>query len=478
MSTNWQPGDRINGRWEIEQVLAGGMGIVYVVRDNETEERLAAKTYRDDVLAANPELPFRFEREAVAWVNLDSHPNIVKARFVQIIQGKPFLFLEYISGGNLRALLPSLKVSPNFADVDSDSYNGYYLRLSTIQHLAINFCDGMIHASKCGITAHRDIKAENCLVTEESWRPTLKITDYGLAKVFDDAGIPGDAPYIVRVPLEGLSSGGTQSYETVDQVPLPEGVSVFVTRTGVAAGTPSHMAPEQFDDVKRVDVRADVYSFGIMLFQMITGSLPFAGRTWLDYRRLHQTVIPPKLTTIYTELNDIVARCLAKNPRERFGDFGELRGELESSVYDRYETYLNFIERSVAIKLTEDELLEKAVSLVHLRRYQQALTVVNQVLKRHPMNRGAWIEKGLLLMNGFHRFDEALTCFKHAQRLGEHRSEEYIVLCQNKLAEPGATAGRLAKEEVKRVAELWGSPRAQGRCDNPRRTSRSSRPAT
>src|SRR5262245_27901653 len=125
MSTNWQPGESINGRWEVEQVLGGGMGAVYVVKDNETEERLAAKTYRDDVLASNRELWMRFEREALAWVNLDSHPNIVKAKYVQIIQDKPFLFLEFIPGGNLRGLLPSLHVS----GIDESS-DDYYQRLS------------------------------------------------------------------------------------------------------------------------------------------------------------------------------------------------------------------------------------------------------------------------------------------------------------------------------------------------------------
>jgi serine/threonine protein kinase len=84
------------------------MGIVYVVLDRETGERLAAKTYRNDLLTANPDLARRFEREALAWINLESHPNVVKAKYVRTLHHKPFLFLEFIEGGSLRGLIPSL----------------------------------------------------------------------------------------------------------------------------------------------------------------------------------------------------------------------------------------------------------------------------------------------------------------------------------------------------------------------------------
>lgn len=428
MDTTWQLGDRIDDRWEIQQILGGGMGVIYVVQDNETGEQLAAKTYRDDVLAVNPKLAFRFEREALAWVNLDSHPNVVKAKYVRTVQNKPLLFLEYVAGGNLRNILTSLQVST--IDKETDEY---YQRLSKIQDLALSFCDGMIHAAKCGITAHRDIKAENCLIAENTqwWGSILKITDFGLAKVFDEAAINCDAPYIVHVPHDELIPNDLQSNETVYYTPVPAGISVFATRTGVAAGTPSHMAPEQFDDMKRVNVTADIYAFGVMLFQMIMGRLPFTGRTWQDYKRLHHTVMPPNLYTSYPSLNHIVARCLAKTPSQRFGDFLELRKALEPSVYDRYETYLRDLPPpSVASELTDDELLLKAQSLVVLRHHERALQVYDQVIRQNPLVRRAWLERGLLLMNIFRRFDEALASLEEAQRLGEEVLEEYIVLCR------------------------------------------------
>src|SRR5262249_12149137 len=159
--------------------------------------------------------------------------------------------------------------------------------------------------------------------------------------------------------------------------PLPGGhLSVFVTQTGVAAGTPSHMAPEQFDDVKHVDVKADVYSFGVMLFQLITGRLPFAGKTLLEYKRLHQTVKHPERPTPFLELTDVVARCLEKNPSDRFADFSELREGLKGYDYDRYETYRspsNWPPPVPGTEISEDELIDIALSLVELGQHGQAL---------------------------------------------------------------------------------------------------------
>jgi serine/threonine protein kinase len=427
----WKAGDWIENRWEVQQILGGRMGIIYVVLDHETGELLAAKTYRDDVLEAHPELPKRFEREAHAWINLGSHPNIVQAKYVKTVQHRPFLFLEFVAGGNLRSAIPSLLGDKND-----------FQRLSTIQDLALHFCDGMIHAAQCGITAHRDIKAENCLVWERSEEFThrtrfgLKITDFGLAKVFDEAAIPCDTPHIMHGPQkDNRIPVGAQGNDAAYHAPVLDGVSVYVTRTGVAAGTPSHMAPEQFGDVKHVDTRADIYAFGVMLFRMVAGRLPFTGRTCLAYRRLHQSVEAPDLDTEYATLDALVARCLAKNPAERFADFLEVRKELERAVYDHGWSYLrgDLPSHALARPLTDQELLDKARSLAVLRQYQQALQAFNLAIEKNPTAGRAWVERGLLLMNVFRRFEEALNSLCQAERLGERSLEDYIVECRKHL---------------------------------------------
>ena len=101
MATPWQIGDKIQNRWQIYKILPGGMGIVYIVYDHELHTPYAAKTFQDKIFADNPQIADRFRQEALAWVNLDAHQNVTQARFVQNIEGKPFLFLEYISGGDL-----------------------------------------------------------------------------------------------------------------------------------------------------------------------------------------------------------------------------------------------------------------------------------------------------------------------------------------------------------------------------------------
>jgi eukaryotic-like serine/threonine-protein kinase len=261
MANEWRIGDHIQNRWEIHKILRGGMGIVYIVYDHEIPNAYAAKTFQDELFARNPATAERFTQEALTWINLDAHQNVTHAQFAQTIQGKPYLFLEYVSGGDLGGWIGTPRLTED---------------LPQVLRFAIQFCDGMTHALLKGIRAHRDIKPQNCLLTHDG---TRKITDFGLVKVFDDASL-------------------------VDtDMPNLESLSVGLTRTGMAAGTCTHMAPEQFDDAKQVGVGADIYSFGVMLHQMLTGRLPFVGRTYEEYRRLHKTQQPPTLSTQHSSLS-------------------------------------------------------------------------------------------------------------------------------------------------------------------------------
>src|SRR6185295_6581764 len=267
------------------------MGIVYVVYDHEWREALAAKTFQDEIFARSPAIAHRFTQEALIWINLDVHQNIAHARFVHTIEGKPYLFLEYASGGDLSDWIGTPRLTED---------------LPQVLRFAIHFCDGMTHALSKGIKGHRDIKPQNCLITGDG---TLKVTDFGLVKVFDDSNL-------ADTETPGLG-----------------GLTLRLTRTGIAAGTPTHMAPEQFDDAKRVDVRADIYSFGVTLYQMLTGRLPFAGQTWQEFRQLHKSQQPPALSPQHSTLKTVIEACLAKDPAQRFTDFGAVRKELA----ERYE---------------------------------------------------------------------------------------------------------------------------------------------
>jgi serine/threonine protein kinase len=143
IEVGWRIGDTIEKRWEVHRILVGGMGIVYLVYDNEAQQAFAAKTFREDLLVQQPDLAERFRNEARAWIELDRHQNVTRAHFIQNVRGRPLLFLEYASGGDLGRWIGSPRLTEDPRRVLS---------------FAIQFCDGMIHATGKGIKAHRDIK--------------------------------------------------------------------------------------------------------------------------------------------------------------------------------------------------------------------------------------------------------------------------------------------------------------------------------
>lgn len=349
--TDLKIGKRIEGRWEVNNVLRGGMGIVYVVYDHKTREPLAAKTFQDEIFIRNPVVADLFTGEALAWINLDAHQNVARARFVQRFEGKPYLFLEHIAGGDLSRWVGTPRLTED---------------LPQVLRFAIQFCDGMTHALSKGVEAHRDIKPRNCLVTPNR---VLKVADFGLAKVLD--------------------AGGQR----------------------VGRGTHAYMPPEQWDDFEAADVRSDIYSFGVMLFQMITGVLPFTGKTPEELEHLHKTQPPPPLAAGDDALRAIVNDCLAKNPGRRHASFGAVREGL-AEVYER-------LAREPAPRPAAGEELEvaaqvnKGLSLYELGRYEDAVAWCDRALETNRRLEEAWNNKGIALA-AQGRHEEAVSCYDQA----------------------------------------------------------------
>ena len=372
MSASWKIGDLIQGRWEIHQTMQGGMGIVYIVYDRKWREAFAAKTFQDQVFQRNPNTKARFEKEASAWVNLDLHENITEARFLHVIDDKPFLFLEYVAGGDLGKWIGTPRLTKDLAQV---------LRFS------IQFCDGMRHVISKGIKAHRDIKPQNCLVTQNA---VLKVTDFGLAKVLDDA---------VDLDRCDNTSGG---------------LNTGLSQTGTAAGTCTHMAPEQFEDSKHVDVRADIYSFGVMLFQMVSGELPFAGRNFNEFAALHMRSSVPLDKIPNQRIRTVIERCLRKRPEDRYRGFDELREDL--SVIHKAETGLPVSEPVTGDNLTAFHLVNKGKSLGDLGRTDASIECFDKAISLNPSLAEAWLNKGASLTEKGLDAD-ALVCFDRALAL-------------------------------------------------------------
>ena len=368
MRTTWQIGDQIEGRWEIFDILEGGAGIVYIVYDQAFREPFAAKTFRDEIFAHSPLIAARFEREALAWVKLDIHPNIAEARMVEKIQGKPFLFLEYVSGGDLAAWIGTPRLTED---------------LPQVLRFAVQFCDGMIHALRKGIRAHRDIKPRNCLITADG---ILKVTDFGLAKL-----------------LENDFAGDTPSVNT-------ENFNLSMT----TMGTCTHMAPEQFKNARQVDLRADIYSFGVMLFQMVSGDLPFKGDNWKDLEQMHTVQRPPLLACGEPQLTQLIQTCLEKDPRNRFPDFKQIRERL-TSIYKKVAG-APAPEPAQGVALTSIQWNNKGSSLDNLGMHKESLACYDSAIQLNPKLPSAWFNKGVALFESGQP-EQALRCYERVIEL-------------------------------------------------------------
>jgi serine/threonine protein kinase len=314
-SAYFNRGDVIRGVFRVENVLAGGMGVVYICRqlsfDELPESRRAPHRPSTDTGVSPPasahatvryqvlksfrrELFFhadvrsRFDREALLWVSLQPHPNIVRAQ--SFFNAEPCLMLEYVDGGDLRCRL------------------GRPLDVQEVARIALQFCDGMIFLFESAGIVHRDIKPANILLTATG---TVKITDFGLAKAFSSLpeSTTGSQPN---------DHGGTDAG--------------FATRFGSIVGSLPWMSPEQFTAPNEVTVVSDVYSFGVVLYEMLTGKLPYAASSGAEWMQKAIREIPVCLASgfgVDEELSAIVMKCLEKRPEHRHEDFVELRGALE-----------------------------------------------------------------------------------------------------------------------------------------------------
>ncbi len=337
-------GDWIDDRFEIFAVHPGGMGVVYVAHDHKGmagRNLLAIKTLREEWLL-DADWSARFAAECELWVRLGSHPNIVHALSVERFDEQPHILLELVTGGDLRRRIgtPALDV-PRVLD------------------LGIQFCLGMDHAVRQGLCCHRDVKPGNLMLSPDG---TLKITDFGLAVIRDE--LYGDNEFAINLdedpsdeaepPSQPQSQNQPQTSpktitsaygadKTCAAVDLEsarlnpssrhEAAHLRLTQTGSLLGTLPYMAPEQFRDAKAVDIRADIYAFGIVLFQLLTGQLPFHGKTAARFGRAHERYVPPsvvpniprKYAREATAIDAVVQRCLMKDPLDRFETMNDLR---------------------------------------------------------------------------------------------------------------------------------------------------------
>jgi HAMP domain-containing protein/tRNA A-37 threonylcarbamoyl transferase component Bud32 len=272
--TGISPGALLGARFEILSVLGmGGMGIVYKARDRELDDLVALKMLKRDLWGDRTQLD-RLKSE-LKLARKITHPNVLRTYDFGEMDGIPFISMEFVRGVTLRYMLDQTRRLPYSAGL----------------RLAKQLCAGLAAAHSVGVL-HRDIKPENLILDATG---NAKLMDFGIAR-----------------PIDRLAPGATQA--------------------GFIVGTPQYLAPEILEG-READPRSDVYSCGIVLYEIFAGTLPFEGATAMEIMAKQLREEPAAPSTRWREipppLEVAILRCLKKDPEQRYRSVAELLRDLE-----------------------------------------------------------------------------------------------------------------------------------------------------
>lgn len=340
--TSYHRGDKIGERYLVFDVRVGGMAEVYLCLDMERNYPYALKTVKGRYIT-DPDEHARFYAEAETWVYLEKHPNIVRCFSLQEVDRHDFLFLEWVRG---------TEEEDTFATTLRDLLYRGALEPRLALDLAIDIVRGLVYATdKLPGMVHQDLSPENVLIAE-GW--VAKITDFGLALA------PG---LVTSDPLVGILVGGKYPY----------------------------MAPEQWRGGE-LDQRTDLYAFGCLFYEMLTGQQPFRiarpdpfdEDLWRQsWQQAHETAARPHLPPeVFSGLQSIVHTCLAKSPRMRYQAASALLADL-TSVYE--EAFGQPARNLPDIQgFSAYDFAARGTTFYRLGRYQEALADHDHALAIAP----------------------------------------------------------------------------------------------
>lgn len=268
-------GQKINDRYEIIKTIGeGGMANVYLANDTILERNVAIKVLRGD-LSNDEKFIRRFKREALSVSNL-SHPNIVEVYDVGEEDGNYYIVMEYIEGKTLKQLLQKRGA----------------LTLTEVLDIMSQLTDGLAHAHEAYII-HRDIKPQNIMIEDNG---LVKITDFGIATAIN---------------------------------------STQLTQTNSVMGSVHYLPPEQANG-KGATIKSDIYSLGILMYELLTGSVPFKGDTAVEIALKHMKEKMPSVRkqnpTIPQSVENIILKATAKNPKNRYDSVREMYADLQTAM--------------------------------------------------------------------------------------------------------------------------------------------------
>jgi len=378
-------GDFIGEKYQVSELLGvGGMGVVYLIYAHDTRDIFALKTFKDEYLSSL-EIRDDFKKEALIWVNLGRHPYIVSAKWVWEHGGRLYVAMEYIPKDDIGCLTLHDHIV---------SYHGP-VPLRRILGWAIHFCYGMEYAYNQGIKSHRDIKPRNLLITPYG---NLKVSDFGLAA--------------------SLASSKHDKRKWV--------------------GTPGYLSPEQAQDVTQTDIRSDIYSFGLVLWQMATGneSPPFFGARWGgDINRFIEDIrlgqLQKSLPKVESPLWLIIDRCVQPEPENRYQNIETLKKDLQTLL--RSETG-EVIDMPTPEEMDARDWSEKGVSFAVLGQYDEAIICHDKAILLEPSLSEAWHNKGAVLARSC-KYPEAIAALDKALSLNKNHAPSWNLLsfCYNRM---------------------------------------------
>ncbi|HZI42656.1 MAG TPA: serine/threonine-protein kinase, partial [Gemmatimonadaceae bacterium] len=264
----------VGQQYEIDgEIGRGGMSVVYRARDRRLNRPVAIKVLPPE-LAHDPAIRTRFTREAQTSAQL-AHAHIVSIYDVGERDGLAYIVMAIVGGGNLAMLLTSEPRQP----------------IDEVRRLLAEVADALAYAHLRGVI-HRDIKPDNILLDESSGR--AMVTDFGIARAIE--------------------------------------ASSRLTVTGIAVGTPAYMSPEQAVGDREIDGRSDIYSLGVLGYQMLAGRLPFSAGNSMALLLKHVSEAPPSISSLRPEtpkvLRETIERALAKSPEDRWPTAAAMRDAL------------------------------------------------------------------------------------------------------------------------------------------------------
>ncbi len=308
----------------VEQIGQGGMGVVYKAHDTKLDRTVAIK-FLPHQISNNAEERQRFIIEAKSAAALN-HPNIATIHSIEEADNEIFIVMEYVEGWELKNFIDIPLNPPSKGDFSSPALrSGDVLPIEKITNYAIQIAEGLQAAHKKGIV-HRDIKSANIMITDEG---KIKIMDFGLAQM----------------------GAGSQ-----------------MTKIGTTVGTTAYMSPEQArGDI--ADERSDIWSFGIVLYELLTGELPFKGayEQSILYSVINEDPEPVSQLrqNISTTLQKIVTKCLNKNPDQRYLSFSEVISELQKKDIKSWDnTDLDFDDQQKSNFQLQNFLLRKRMIIL------------------------------------------------------------------------------------------------------------------